>query len=336
MGILVVCLIYFGYRAERTDQILESLERRQADFLAGAVRWRDEVEAAENQSLFFSSKLLEAQASLLQKDRRIREMREERESRSPRSREPLCEERQREVDGRLEKIAAEIAALRVEMEKQGKASAAVVAQSGAQLKELQADLEQLRKAAAGTADSALLAKIEEDLQAQTAVLEKNAQEFAGLKARSEEAKASLGELARRLQGLDARLAETRAELSALGEERLVARGSPEPAGGTAGQPAGGNGEPARRLEIPVVAIQGNIIALRGGEASGLRPGLIFEVSRDGRRLAQIRVVHVKNELSGAEVLHLTPGERIEKGDLARLVVEPEEREEKKDGVDPPS
>jgi hypothetical protein len=58
------------------------------------------------------------------------------------------------------------------------------------------------------------------------------------------------------------------------------------------------------------------VVLGAGKNSGLEPGHILYVSREGKPIARVKVLKVYEDLSGAAVLETQTGESIQKNDRA--------------------
>ncbi len=77
--------------------------------------------------------------------------------------------------------------------------------------------------------------------------------------------------------------------------------------------------------IPVVtsieAVEAGVVVLGAGSKSGLEAGHVLTVTRDSKPIARVRVVRVREEMSGAEILSAEPGESVQVGDRASTRVE---------------
>lgn len=72
-------------------------------------------------------------------------------------------------------------------------------------------------------------------------------------------------------------------------------------------------------------LQGRIIAVNHqeqfviidlGETSGLRPGALFRIMRDGREIGSVEVIETRNEISAADIKEVIGGLTIQEGDVA--------------------
>lgn len=59
-----------------------------------------------------------------------------------------------------------------------------------------------------------------------------------------------------------------------------------------------------------------VVVLAAGKKSGLEPGHVLTVIRDGKPIARVKVLKVYDDLAGAEVLETQPGEAVQKSDHA--------------------
>lgn len=73
---------------------------------------------------------------------------------------------------------------------------------------------------------------------------------------------------------------------------------------------------------PVVAVQptrvADVVLLGAGFDAGLRQGMVFNVSRNGARVAEIVLVELRPRACAALILQLVPGQSIQAGDIATV------------------
>ncbi len=60
----------------------------------------------------------------------------------------------------------------------------------------------------------------------------------------------------------------------------------------------------------------NVVVLEAGAVDGVRPGMEYRVARDGRTVARVRIVDVRDRLSGATIEDVRSGETPQPGDQA--------------------
>lgn len=74
--------------------------------------------------------------------------------------------------------------------------------------------------------------------------------------------------------------------------------------------------------VPVVALEGtdsaDLVLIGAGLGSGLRQGMTCLVSREGRRIAELRLVEARQSLSSALIVEVAPGEAVRLGDAISI------------------
>ncbi len=75
--------------------------------------------------------------------------------------------------------------------------------------------------------------------------------------------------------------------------------------------------PARIHDVVSTEIT-DLVLVPAGYASGYRPGMVFRVTRDESQVAEIMMVEVRDQVSAAVIVGLSPEQIIEPGDLIRV------------------
>jgi len=76
----------------------------------------------------------------------------------------------------------------------------------------------------------------------------------------------------------------------------------------------------RGLQGRVIAVnhQEQFVIVDIGGTSGLRPGALFRVMRDGREIATVEVIETRDEISAADIKEVIGGFTIQEGDIATI------------------
>ncbi|PIQ89308.1 MAG: hypothetical protein COV72_03710 [Candidatus Omnitrophica bacterium CG11_big_fil_rev_8_21_14_0_20_42_13] len=82
----------------------------------------------------------------------------------------------------------------------------------------------------------------------------------------------------------------------------------------AGSPMSGAGVSA---QILAVNKENNFVVMDAGESSGVRSGMLFDVYRSNVKIASIKVIQVRSDISAADITYIYPGQQIQVGDLIR-------------------
>ncbi|HVR73240.1 MAG TPA: hypothetical protein VMT52_02870 [Planctomycetota bacterium] len=119
--------------------------------------------------------------------------------------------------------------------------------------------------------------------------------------------------------LEARARDIEARLGALTAPREVVEAGPGAiTKAAATEPVPERPPPATPVVTSVEAVEAarGVVVLAAGSTSGLEEGHTLWVSRDGRFIARLRVLKADEDLAGASVIELSPGEAIQTGDRA--------------------
>jgi hypothetical protein len=87
------------------------------------------------------------------------------------------------------------------------------------------------------------------------------------------------------------------------------------------QPATADTEPAGSLtDARVISVKDELalVVANLGRQQGVKIGMPFQVLRDGRKIGVVRVVDVRERISGAVIQSLDPSEKVKVGDILRV------------------
>ncbi|MBI4605905.1 MAG: hypothetical protein HY721_28405 [Planctomycetes bacterium] len=218
-----------------------------------------------------------------------------------------------EVKDKLDALQKE---LQKEAAARDQALQGLAGQVQAKLAELTAAVADL-KTQLGAQGSGLVAKLDEALKAKEHAAQADAK-AAGLETQLKEMDAAVAGLTAERDRLAKEAKKREAEAAAL-RAQLERQPAAPPAGRVAERPA-----PAVPVVTSVEHVEASsgLVVLAAGKKSGLEPGHVLWVTRDGRPVGKVKVVRVHDDLAGAEVTECEPGEAVQVSDRAATRADP--------------